>query len=151
MACIARVCERSAQFRNAFGSRFARVRRREKHFWTPKIAAFSRKFDARRAPNQRKTHARSAGVHRASVGTIGAVLKRIRVACCARSAPRKTFFDAQNRSIFAQLRCAARAKPAQNACALGRRASRECWNDRRSFETHSGRVLRAFVAEKNIF
>ena len=56
-----------------------------------KIATFSRKIDARRAPNQRKTRARSAGVHRASFGTIGAVSKRIRRAFCARSAPRKHF------------------------------------------------------------
>ena len=81
----------------------------------------------------------------------GEVLKRVRCAFAARSAPGNAFFDGQNRAIALQNHRAARAKPLQNVCKIAWRAPRKFWQRRRSFEARSLRFCRAFGARKCVF
>ena len=82
---------RSLRFWRDLGAHSAPAAR----FCTAKIARLSCKNDARRAPNHRKTCARSLGVRRTSFGSVGEALKRVRCAFGTRSAPenlRKSVF-----------------------------------------------------------
>ena len=97
------------------------------------------------------TLARSLCVHRASFGSVGKVLQRVRCDFAARSAPATRFLTAKIAQLSLQKRHAARAKPSQNVCTIGRRAPRSFWQARRSLKTQSVRVLRAFGADKTFF